>query len=360
MTQQRPARIGIIGTGSMGKVHADSYRAHSNASIAMIASRSEDNARHTAEKLGAAGWTTDWKALIHSEDVDAVDITAPNHLHREMALEAALAGKPFLIEKPLATTLADADAIIDRAENKGVTGVYGENMRFAPAAVQARSIIEQGGIGDVILLRTTEVNAGPFHSDWFWDAEKAGGGTVIDNGVHGLYLLEWMAGARVKRVYAELDILKWKQHCKSGTEDSAFVTLRFENGAIAELLNSWAVAGGRDVRTEIYGTTGTIHIDQARQEAGMLVYSQEGYGAAADPAARQRTQGLPTQGWHFPIPDAWRMHGHAYLIEHFLDVVLNGSKPICTLREGRRVLQLVEAIYESGRSGRAVELASGA
>lgn len=356
MRDSESTRIGIIGTGFMGKAHAGLYAAESGARIAMIASRSEANAASAAATFGADAWTTDWRELVHSDDVHAVDITAPNFLHHEIALEAIAAGKPLLVEKPLAISTTQADEIVEAAERAGVAAVYGENMRFSPAAVQTRDIIAQGGIGKVIMMRATEIHNGPFHSDWFWDADKSGGGAVIDMGIHGLYLIEWLMGSRVRRVYAETDVLKWTEHCKNGAEDSAVIIARFENGAMAELLNSWAIAGGRDVRAEVYGTAGTVHLDKARGEGGILAYSQEGYGPALEVEASRKPHVSSNQGWHFPTPDPWHMHGHAYVVKHFLEVVRDGVPPVCTLREGRRALELVEAIYLSAREGRAVEL----
>ncbi len=348
-------RIGLIGTGFMGKAHAESYL-QSGAGVAMVASRSEANARAAAERYGARAWTTDYRELVTSALVDAVDITVPNHLHREVALAAIDAGKPFLIEKPLARSVAEADDIIDAARERGVVGVYGENMRFSPALEKTKSIIDEGGIGRPILFRATEIHNGPFHARWFWDAASAGGGAIIDMGIHGLYVAEWLMGDRVKRVYTELGTLKWTEHCGPGTEDSAFVTLRFDNGAIGELLNSWAIAGGRDVRAEIYGTAGTIHVDKARGETGLLAYSQEGYGPPIEVEAALRPHVSTNRGWHFPTADPWHQHGHAYAVRHFVDVVRDGATPRCTLEEGRRALELVEAAYRSAREGRPVEV----
>jgi myo-inositol 2-dehydrogenase / D-chiro-inositol 1-dehydrogenase len=348
-------RVGLVGTGFMGKAHAESYL-QSGAEISMVASRSEANARAAAERYGARTWTTDYRELVASDIVDAVDITVPNHLHRDVALAAIDAGTPFLVEKPLARNLAEAEEILAAAREHGVIGVYAENMRFSPALEQTKSIIDQGGIGRPILFRATEIHNGPFHADWFWDAETAGGGAVIDMGIHGLYVAEWLMGARVTRVYAELGTLKWTEHCRPGTEDSAFVTLRFDNGAIGELLNSWAVAGGRDVRAEIYGTAGTVHVDKARGETGLLAYSQEGYGPPIEVEAALRPHVTTNRGWHFPGADPWHQHGHAYAVRHFVEVVREGAAPRCTLEEGRRALELVEAVYRSGREGRAVDL----
>ena len=354
MSPRKAVRIGIVGTGFMGRAHAECYVADGRAEVAMVASRSESHARSLAELVGAATWTTDYRELVASSDVDAVDITVPNHLHREVALAAIAAGKPFLIEKPLARTVAEADDVIAAARGAGVAGVYGENMRFSPALEKTKAIIDQGGLGTPILFRATEIHNGPFHADWFWDAETSGGGAVIDMGIHGLYVAEWLMGARVVRVYAELGTLKWTEHCKGGAEDSAFVTLRFDNGAMAELLNSWAIAGGRDVRAEVYGTAGTVHVDKARGETGLLAYSQEGYGPPIEVEAALRPHVATNTGWHFPGADPWHQHGHAYVVKHFVDVVANGVEPLCTLEEGRRALELVEAVYRSAREGRPV------
>jgi len=346
--------VGIVGTGFMGKAHASCYRAEGHAHVAMVASRTEAHARALAEAAGADAWTTDYRELVASPTVDAVDITVPNTLHRDVALAAIAAGKPFLVEKPLARTVAEADEVIAAARAAAVVGVYGENMRFSPALEKAKAMIDQGGLGRPILFRATEIHNGPFHADWFWDAEAAGGGAVIDMGIHGLYVAEWLMGARVTRVYAELGTLKWTEHCKGGAEDSAFITLRFDNGAMAELLNSWAIAGGRDVRAEVYGTAGTIHIDKARGESGLLAYSQEGYGPPVEVEAALRPHVSTNVGWHFPTADAWHQHGHAYVVKHFLDVVGNGVEPLCTLEQGRRALELVEAVYRSAREERPV------
>jgi myo-inositol 2-dehydrogenase / D-chiro-inositol 1-dehydrogenase len=348
-------RVGIVGTGFMGKAHAECYLA-AGAQIAMVASRSEAHARAAAERFGAGAWTTDYRDLVESEDVDAVDITVPNHLHRDVALASIRAGKPFLIEKPLARTVAEADEIIEAARAQGVTGVYGENMRFSPALEKTKAIVDDGGIGRPILFRATEIHNGPFHADWFWDGDVAGGGAVIDMGIHGLYVAEWLMDSPAIRVYAELGTLKWTEHCSPGTEDSAFVTLRFANGGMAELLNSWAVAGGRDVRAEIYGTAGTVHVDKARGETGILAYSQEGYGPPIEVEAALRPHVSTNRGWHFPTADPWHQHGHAYVVKHFIEVVRDGVEPRCTLEQGRRALELVEAVYRSAREGRPVDV----
>ena len=162
-----------------------------------------------------------------------------------------------------------------------MTAVYGENVRFKPSMVRTKSIIDQGGLGKILLLRANEVHNGPFHSDWFWDSEATGGGAVIDMGIHGIFALEWFMGSRIKRVYAEAGVLKWADKCLGETEDTAVIVLRFENGGMAELVVSWAIAGGIDVRLEVFGSAGTAYLDSARAARATTIYSESGYGRGA-------------------------------------------------------------------------------
>lgn len=345
-------RVGIVGVGYMGKAHALCYQQDPLAEVTMVSARRAERAQSLADQLGCR-WTTDWKELIADPDVDVVDICAPNHLHLPIALAAIEHRKPFLIEKPLARSVEEARVIVEAQEAAGLTAVYGENLRYAPAYVKAKEIIDQGGIGDVIMLRINEIHNGPFHSDWFWDAGKTGGGALIDMGIHGLYMAEWLAGDQVEHVYGEMGVLKWHDKCLNGAEDTAFAVLRFRNGAMAEVVNSWAASGGIDVRIEIYGTKGTIYVDVSRN-VGLRVYSEPGYGPRLEVEAAERPHASSTIGWSTPVPDEWQVHGHLPEVRHFLDCVRGQAEPLTTLRSGWRTLTLVEALYRSAKEGRRV------
>jgi myo-inositol 2-dehydrogenase/D-chiro-inositol 1-dehydrogenase len=192
MNAHAAVRVGILGAGFMGSAHAECYDLL-DVPIAMIASRS---ARGPAGSRPDTRWSADISEVISDPAVDCVDITLPNHLHRDAALACIRAGKPFLIEKPLARNAAEAEEIVTAARSAGVTAVYGENVRFKPSMIRTKSIVDQGGLGKILLLRANEVHNGPFHSDWFWDSESTGGGAVIDMGIHGIFALEWFMGSR--------------------------------------------------------------------------------------------------------------------------------------------------------------------
>ncbi|RXZ83736.1 gfo/Idh/MocA family oxidoreductase [Paenibacillaceae bacterium] len=351
----KQVKVGIIGTGFMGKSHAEGYQLF-NIEIGMFASRTADNAKAVAEQFGIERWTDNWLELIHDPEIDCVDITVPNHLHYEMAMACIEAGKPFLIEKPLARNTEEGEAIVRAAKEKGIVAVYAENMRFKPALIRTKELVEQGAFGKVLMLRSNEIHNGPFHAPWFWDANLTGGGAAIDMGIHGVNTLEWIMGSKIKRVYAETGVLKWTEHCKNGAEDTAMAVLRFENGGIAELVISWAISGGMDVRLEVFGDQGTAYVSTTHEAGGLRIFSHNGYGKSYEEEASLKPHVVPTKGWTFPAPKDVIQQGHAFEVKHFIDCVLGKDTPSSTLEDGLRSLQIVEAMYESARTGMAVEV----
>jgi predicted dehydrogenase len=347
MSATAPVRVGILGAGFMGSAHAECYDLL-GVPVSMIASRSEGK---VSGRRPGTRWSSDIEAVINDPAVDCVDITLPNHLHRDAALACVRAGKPFLVEKPLARNAAEAEEMVSAARSAGVTAVYGENVRFKPSMIRTKSIVDQGGLGKLLLLRANEVHNGPFHSDWFWDSEATGGGAVIDMGIHGIFALEWFMGSRVKRVYAEAAVLKWADKCVGDTEDTAVIVLRFENGGLAELVVSWAIAGGIDVRFEVFGSAGTAYLDSARAARATTIFSESGYGRGLDEEAKERPHVAATRGWSWPAGDEWSEHGHLAEIRHFVRCAAGQDTPICTLEDGWRALKVVDAIYRSVKTG---------
>jgi predicted dehydrogenase len=342
-------RIGLIGAGFIGKAHASRYVEERDVEVRTVGASHDDRARGLAETVGAHNWTTSWQEVVADPELDAVDVCVPNDLHYPVVMGAIEHSKPFLVEKPLARSLEEGRKVVEAQEQGGVLGVYGENLRFAPAYLKAKEIIDEGGIGTVIMLRINEIHNGPFHSEWFWDARRTGGGALIDMGVHGLFAAEWLASDRIEHVSAELGTLKWHEHCRHGAEDTAFAILRFGRGALAELVNSWA-APHFDVRVEVHGTEGSIFLG-SREAAGLKVYSESGYGRRSpDVEARERPHVAPTVGWSAPTPDEWHVHGLANEISHFLACIRGEAKPACTPRDGMRALELVDGIYRAAKS----------
>lgn len=351
-------RIGVLGAGFMGRARLECYRLDPRVEVVAISSRSKEKAEALAREFGVKRAFDRWEAIVADAEVDAVDITLPNFLHHPAAMACIEAGKPFMIEKPLARNVAEGEEIVQSAEAHGIVAVYAECLRFAPACVKTKALIDEGALGSLTILRANEIHNGPFHADWFWDAERAGGGALIDMGIHGVFLLEWMMGVPIRRVYAEMDVLKWRDHVRGGAEDTSVAVIRFENGGIAELTNSWAVQGGLDVRLEVFGTDGSVFLDQGRGASGMKVFSRGGYGSDPEVEAALRPHVAPTAGWSFPFADEWGTHGHAQEARHFVDCILGEAAPACTLQEGLRGLYVIEAMYRSAREGRPIEVSA--
>lgn len=185
-------RIGVIGTGFMARAHVSGFQLDERVILKAVASRRRDRAREFADEFGFERIETEWEALVADPNVDLIDVTAPNYLHAEMAIAAARAGKVIIMEKPLATMLDEADRVMAAIHETGVLAMYAENRRFAPVFDDCRRRIARGEIGSIKLFRINEVGSGPGHAGWFRNRELAGGGALIDMGIHGLGLVEWL------------------------------------------------------------------------------------------------------------------------------------------------------------------------
>jgi predicted dehydrogenase len=334
--------VGLVGCGFWGTtVHLPSLTANPRARVVAVASRSSESASHAARTFGIPSWYTDYRQLLENPEVDVVDICTPNGLHAEIAIAAAQAGKHIICIKPLATGLAQADAMLDAARRAHVQLFYAENNLFIPALQRAREVIDEGALGKVFRVRASEGIPGP-HAAWFHDQAAAGGGCVLDMAVHSLAFLRYIAGAEASRIYAELDTFVHEPPA----EDTAVLTVRFANGVIGLAEDSWSTVGEMDSRFEVYGTQGRILVDMLHSQH-LRVYSQAGYtywGARSD----------ASKGWTYPLPlDEHIAFGTDAMFDHFFRCLLEGGQCRSTGEDGRAILSLAEAAYRSAHSGRA-------
>ena len=335
-------KVAVLGSGFIANIHLESYtRFVHDAEVAAIYGRNRERAEALAKQYGVPRVYDDLDKLFEECEVDVADICVPNYLHHDVCMKAAEAGKHVICEKPLALTLEEADEMIVACESRGLKLMYAEELCFAPKYERVRSIAEQGGLGDVYMLKQGEKHDGP-HSKWFYTKETAGGGVMMDMGCHALAWFKWMnKGVPVKSVYADM---KTVFHNKiTDCDDNVICIVEFENGVTGVAETSWAKPGGMDDRIEIYGNKGVIYADLFRGNSA-LTYSSDGYGYAAEKAGS-------TKGWTFTIFEEAFNQGYPQELEHFIKCVREDLEPCVTGKDGREVLEVIYAAYESAGKG---------
>ena len=340
--------IGIIGCGFWAnEMHLPAFQKNPHARVLAVASQSEQSARATAERFGIKTWTTDYRELLDRSDIQVVDVLTPNYLHAPIAIAAAGRGKHVICIKPLCMSLEQADQMIAAANQAGVQLFYAENVPFIPALTRAREIIDEGAIGDVFRVKACEGIGSP-HAEWFFDPLQSGGGTIIDMSVHSIAFCMWMAGAAARTVYAEAGTFVHADRTKE--EDTAVLTMRFQNGVIGQAEDSWSLVGAMDSRFEVFGTRGRILIDNLHRQP-LQVLSENGYAYWGGPRSGGR-------GWTFPLPLPGDItDGQSAMLNHFLACLIDNRPSRSSATDGKSHLAIVHAAYRSMRSGRAETVA---
>ena len=333
---ERKIGIGFIGAGGIANTYADQLIHIPNTKLVAVASRTEEHAIEFAERFGIKRWYTDYLDLLKKDDVEAVIICTPPHLHAANSIAAAEAGKHIICDKPLATNLPDADKMILSAKKAGVKLMYGETERFNPIWRRCKELLDQGVLGNPILIRTyrcMSMYAYPPWKTWLRDPEKEGGGAIMES-CHDLYVVRWLMG-KVKRVYAESGTFA----CDQPAEDSCLLLLRFSNDAIGSVTHSWCKKSGYESKVDILGTEGNLSVNGANDYPISLVSTRE---------VAHRAE-LPL-GWTFPR--------YVFMEEfsHFIDCILQDKEPPVTGEDGKAILQIVAAAYESVKTGRTISI----
>ena len=341
-----PVRVGLIGSQFISAIHAEALQRCAAARILAAASPTRAHVEAFAQKFGIPRAYTDYRQMLALGDLDMVVIGAPNHLHCQMTLEAAAAGKHVVCEKPLCLNLAEADRMIAACRDAKVKLMYAEELCFAPKYVRLKQLLESGALGQPTLLKQSEKHDGP-HAAHFWDVERSGGGVTMDMGCHAIEFFRWiLARPRIASVYAQMST---QIHgSKTTGDDNAILILEFENGCVAMAEESWTKLGGMDDRAEVYGSKGVAYADLLLGNS-IATYSAVGYDYAVEKAGS-------TVGWSFTIyEEAWN-YGFPQEMAHFVDCVQNDKPPLVSGEDGRAVLEVIFAAYESAGTGRKVKL----
>ncbi len=319
-------RVALIGAGNMGCVHARCWDRLPGAEIVGVLDPREDAAR----ALGLP--FTDWDTLLSETQPDIVDVCTPTPLHREGVERAAAAGKAVFVEKPLARTLADCDAMIAAVERAGVPAMSGHVVRFFPEFAAAKRLVDAGAVGTPAAVRTARTGGFPAWSDWYADPAQSGG-MVLDLILHDFDWLRWTFGP-VSRVYAK-GLYGQKEY--EGRLDYALVTLRFASGAVAHVTGSWAHPTGFRTTFEIAGDGGLIEHDSLR--SAPLTVSLRGSGCSVSESPLM------------PGEDPYYSE-----IAAFVSALDDNRPPPVTLLDGREATRIGLAALESIETGKVIHL----
>lgn len=338
-------KVGIIGTGFVGDIHAAAFKMVADAEVIAVASPTPGKAKGFARERAIPYAFDDYRQLLAMKDIQLVTLCLPNDLHCQAAVDAAKAGKHVVCEKPLCRTLQEADRMIAACREAKVLLMYAEELCFAPKYVRAKRLVDEGALGRAFLVKQSEEHFGP-HSPWFWEVEKSGGGVLLDMGCHSIEYARWVFGKpAVKNVLANLGV---RVHAgKTKGEDHSLCVVEYEGNRVALAENSWAKTGGVDDRCEIYGSAGFTRADLLRGSS-LLTYSEAGYGYAVEKAST-------TAGYTFTMFEEIWNYGFPQEMAHFVRCVQGLEAPIETGEDGREVLKIILAAYESAGTGRRIE-----
>ncbi len=325
-------RIGIIGAGAVAPLHARAAGLLPDVQMTAVCDLQLEAATAVAKPIGAAVFT-DYRDLLASGTTDAVIVNTPHSLHREMAVAAAEAGQHVLVEKPMAISLADCDAMLDAAKRAGVVMRVGHIQHYLPEKTALKQAISRGAVGAVRLVhdyRTTDYRPGS-RSPWFLRRDLAGGGAMMNIGAHCLDRVVWLGGSPATTISAQV-----LSRFGVTVETDASVTLRLADGVEA---------------------TVTVVSDAPRPTDEVTVVGDEGI-LVSDPriGALLRRDGV-TEVLHErssdDIPEAFRLQ-----LADFALAVQGGAFAV-TLAHSRHVVELVLATYASAEAdGRPVTVAS--
>ena len=338
--------FGIIGCGGIANYfHIPELKQVQEARIVAVADVKPHRAKSTAKRFRIKPWYADYYDLLEREDVEAVVVATPHPTHAKIAEHAMKARKHVIIQKPMTTRVRDADRIVEAARKHSGLKVMALPFVYfdTPAFDYANDLLNKGELGRICMARARVAHGGPeqYQQDvtrmfdeeencWFFDPKRGHGGVLLDLGVYAISQLVYLLG-QVKTVSAftvTLDKL-------AEVEDNVAVILEMTSGAIAIAETSWTQIATME-GTSLYGTKGTLLLNSFNTL--VMAYKRA------------------SSSWIIPSLPREKEPQHTH--RHFAKCILEDSKPIGTVEEGRHVVEVLEAAYESARAGRIVTLKS--
>lgn len=334
--------VGLIGSGFMGRTNAETVSKYlSNAKLIAVTGGSRAGALAQEYEVIAE---QSLETLLNRKDIHAVMISTPHAVHVAEAVAAAHAGKHILLDKPMATTLADCDRILDATRVSGSKLMIMYGQRFRDCNMEARRLVREGAIGKVRMMQEQILASGGLKSLPPWQSLPENAGIFIGHAVHNIDRIRWITGEEVASVSAQI-----QRDPESGNEVSTMALLSLSNGAMATVWASWQIAAPLFPRSAssalIAGEHGNIDLD---------AYGEIRFGTSA--AWKVRAVQPPIdwagQGALSPV----RMEAYRRQHQEFIDAILEDRSPSVTGEDGRAAVEVALAAYQSAAEGRIINL----
>lgn len=346
-------RIGLVGAGNIGKVHLRAYQDVELAEVVALCDINPDVLAATAAKFGISKTYSTEAEMLANEELDAVDVCVWNCSHAACTIEALNAGCHVLCEKPMATCAAEAEQMIEAATKNARLLMIGFTMRFMDQTRIIKDFIDQDYLGDIYYSKATYLRRHGAPGGWFTDKSRSSGGPVIDLGVHVIDLTRYFMGRpKALSVFASTDDrMKNRPYLKNSVgwspagatpqdlydvEDFAVAMIKYEDGKTTLLETSYSMNGEAVTKKELFGSKGGVNIS----DSGLKIYTViNDYLADVTPHTENYIHSAEM---------------YTAEMAHFVDCALNGTECIASAEDGLEVMKILDAIYESARTGHEV------
>jgi len=340
--------VGIIGCGSITKFrHAPEYSSNKDANIAGFFDPQKERSLEMVQMYGGKAYES-IEEMLTDKSVDAVSVCTANRFHASITIEALKAGKHVLCEKPMATSVEDAEKMIDAARESGKSLMVGHNQRLTDAHVKAKKILESGELGRIISFRTTFSHGGPesWSADkssktWFFNKKDAVMGSMGDLGIHKADLIRWLIGDEIVEVIASVLTLdkKGPQGELIEVDDNALCILRSKTGITGMLTVSWTNYGVEDNSTILYCSEGVMKI-YGNPEFPLEIIWKNGEKAFYKIGSIQTNENQTKSG----------------IIDLFIDSLVKGIPPAISGEDGLASLKIIFACMKSSAQGSSIRI----
>lgn len=326
-------RFSVIGCGRMGLRRTDLITNHPLSELRCIEDCNSEIAVKIGEKYGCYS-CSGWENAVNRSDVDCVMVSVPNKYHHEIVIAALEAGKHVFCEKPLARNPIEAHEMVESAIKSKRFLKVGSNLRYFPNVLKAKELVETGEIGHTIFARGWIGHAGWQIGTWYSESDIIGGGTFLDNGCHLLDLYRMFLG-EVESCTGLVSTNLWPI---APLEDNGMALFKFTNGSTAYIQSSWTEWEGY-MYLEIYGSEGLIRIDNRGQSCTTTIRKKDGSTRLFDYSKESP---------------------RSYLLEfdEYIKSIISNRQPVPSGFDGLRVVQMVNAVYESSRLGKTISISS--